>query len=296
MHETIYNHTNDSFKRIFAKSLKVHQCSYDPTLDLKEFPESNPGTVRCHLPLEAKALMFFQYCEEQGKVGRIITSDYKMETFTTPQSGLLCFVTVKADIYIDNLLAGSAVAGQCCDIGSTASMDTVIQFTSGLAKSRALSNAGFGIVSGTDVDASLVADPSNSNVSYTVGMNTVGNVIPTQGMDPAAAATSAMPTQNNGWVNPGQANGYNPNPASATEPSQVNLFQQLGGQMDALTQAKAMPYPLSGQYQGNALGSIPTRTLEFLANKATTDPRVEAAVQAARLILADRNKANGKVN
>lgn len=298
MYSQIYNCTTDSFKQIFQTSLQVHKCSYDPTNDLRELPGNNDNTLRCHLPLEAKALLFFMHCQENGKTGKIITSDYQMQTFTTPQIPLMGFITVQADVYIDDMLVGSAIAGQSCDISNTADMDNVIQYTSGLAKSRALTNAGFGIVGGTDVDASLYASQNGASLPFTMGNNTAGNVAPSQGTTPPNSAGYA-PT------NPGTANGFAPgnsyqqpnaghNPAPAGDPSQVNLFQQLGGQVDALTQAKTMTYPLTGYYQGKTLGSLNTRALEALANKATNDPAINAAVQAARLILEDRNKANGK--
>lgn len=292
MYQQIYNHTNESFKQLFDASLKVYPCSYNPTSDLTELPGRKEGTVRCHLPLEAKALRFFMYCQENGKCGKILTSDYRMETFTTPQTPLLGFVTVDAKVYIDDMLVGSATAGQSCDISNFSELDNVIQYTSGLAKSRALSNAGFGIVGGTDVDASLAALPIGANQPTVIVTDPSSNpAVPTGNM---SAGFQNYGLQNSsGYVPAPSVNGPSA-PAPTGDPSQVNLFQQLGGQVDPLTQAKTMPYPLNGQYKGQSLGSLNTRTLQFLANKATNDPALEAAVQAARLVLADREKASGK--
>lgn len=292
MYQQIYNHTNESFKQLFDASLKIYPCSYNPTSDLTELPGRKEGTVRCHLPLEAKALRFFTYCQENGKCGKILTSDYRMETFTTPQIPLLGFVTVDAKVYIDDILVGSATAGQSCDISNSADMDNVIQYTSGLAKSRALSNAGFGVVGGTDVDASLGAIPSGANQPTTMGTDPAGN--PTAPIGNGSPGFQNYGSQNSTGYTPAPGVSYPSAAAPAGDPSQVNLFQQLGGQIDPLTQAKTMPYPLNGQYKGQSLGSLNTRTLEFLANKATNDPIIEAAVQAARLVLADRAKASGK--
>lgn len=300
MNESIYNVTSDGFKRMFKESLQVHPNTYDPTLDLRENPGDTPDKVRCYLPLEAKALRFFTFCEENGKQGKIYTSNYHMETFSTAEQGLLAFVTVNADVYIDDSLVGSAAAGQCCRIGDFSNpLDRIVQVASGLAKSRALSNAGFGVVDGTDVDSSALPASQNGAYNYApaTSVNPAGYMPSNQGYippnpaqnAPSSGTSTAASMPNHGYGQPVQSSAV---PGAAQ--GQIDMFHQLGGQNDPLTQAKTMLYPLAGNYQGQTLGSLNTRTLEFLANKATNDPAVEAAVQAAKLILQDRNKANGK--
>lgn len=295
MNENIYEVTADGFKRIFQESLSVHPSSYDPTQDLRELPTDKTGTVRCHLPLEAKALRFFRYCEENNKLGRICTSNYRIDPFTTAEAGLVIFVSATAEVYIDDILVGSAAAGQACRVSDGGDIDNIIQFTSGNAKSRALTNAGFGIVSGTDVDATLRPVSGNAPMPFIVGPSdpTAGFQPSVQGGYPPNPAANAMPTV--AYQPPATVpNIGNPN-AVQTDP-QVNLFQQLGGQNDALTQAKTLPYPLSGYYQGKTLGSLNTKTLESFVSKPHSDPTVVTAQNAAKLILEDRKKANGKTN
>lgn len=270
MNLSIPNMVPESFNHLFQASLQIHPCSYDPTSDLKPFPGNDENSLRCIMPLESKATRFYLYCEEHQKTGRILTSDYHIDTYSTPE-GLTGFATVTAQVYIDDTLVGSAVAGQSFLIGNHKEMDCVLQMASGLAKSRALTNAGFGTVSGTDLDSSSTVP--NPNMSVPTNFNP-GNV-----QAPAGST----------------ANNFVPPPAPIADPAQQDMqaaFAQLGGQNDPLTQAKATPYPLSGYYQGKALGSLKTYILERFVSQPT-NPNIAAAQDAARLILEERRNSSG---
>lgn len=239
----------EAIQAAFDKSLEVYPCSYKPIPRLVD--GYTEGTQRCQLPLEDKALMFYTYCKEAGYQGRIDTSDYTVNTYNTP-NGVVVYATVTANVYMSGTLVGSAVAGQSCYLGNIQELDSLIQFASGVAKSRALSNAGFGIVSGSDFDA-------------TGGQN--GNQTPPAGNLYGAPAGDC---QQNGAPGYNQYHGTNqekpptgqhiskPAPGGYIPDPPADCTQQTisGMDEDPLAKAKAVVIDINGYYKGQRMGDL----------------------------------------
>lgn len=142
----------------FAASQRLSGSRYDPMPNL-QYSENADGAVSYYISADDKALMFYDYCVSNNIVGRIINDEITMHPM-----GEYVLVEAKAYVYQGEILKGTGVAGQTFRVGEVADMDRVIQFASGLAKSRALTNAGYGIISRTDVATPSLnpAQPSGS--------------------------------------------------------------------------------------------------------------------------------------
>lgn len=140
----------EAITKAFEKSLEVYPCSFKPELRLVE--GYYPGTARCNLSLEFKMLWFRTYCTETKKVGAIHVKDTSTREFKLTNGAPMMMVTCHAEVIIDNVVIGSDIASQQCSLDNPQEVDSIYQVASGLAKSRALSNAGFGTISGSDFD------------------------------------------------------------------------------------------------------------------------------------------------
>lgn len=269
----------------FIKSLEVYPCSYHPAVNLEAC--NNPDGSQCViLPLAAKRLWFFTYCKEAGKLGKIIPEcgEVKFNIGST-DGGSVGFVTAKASIFMDDVFIAAGEAGQAFICTNLGDMGNLVQSVTGLAQSRALTNAGFGTVDRLDVicPGNSTGDPTGTPSGN--GGNS-GNPLPftypgSAGTnEPAAPAPSTQQFTGMPGVN------------TATQ----QTFEMLGGMIDELTMAKRTPYPMRGQYAGKPLGELPTNALEFLVkyNSARASQDILTAQAAARAILQDRQKASGK--
>ena len=273
---------NAAFEEMLAESLKVRPCSYDPTKHLEVYTDSTGAVNGFGLPLSCKRLWFAAYCNETGKVGQIIPDLIDRELKRIDAEDALgnpiprYYTSAKADVYLDGELVGSGFASYCFP-RTEEKISNANQVVTGLAISKALSNAGFGVVDRGDLADPAPKGPSaadlNSPLPYTVGEN--AGPIPTAPANPAPE--SAAPAQNQ-------------------QMEMQNLFAQLGGKDDELTRAKQTPYPMNGYYKGQPMGGLPASKLEYFVTKEFKDPAMKAAQDAARLILEDRKKANGKAN
>lgn len=129
----------------FAWNNRLVQSSYQPMIQAEVRAD---GSVSAFITTESKALLFFEDCAAKGKTGRIINDEV-----TLTQFGEYVLVQAKASVCVDDVVKGTAVAGQTFQIGNVAEMDQCIQFASGIARSRALTNAGYGVVSGVTLPA-----------------------------------------------------------------------------------------------------------------------------------------------
>lgn len=264
-----------AFTEMLAKSLEVRPCSYNPMEHLELYTDAMGAATSVGLPLPCKRLWFETYCREQNPpLSRKITTellDKEFRVIETP-NGPRFFIMAKADVYIEDNLAGTGYAGYCFP-QDEASVSNAIQTVTGMALSKALSNAGFGVVDRGDLIS--------------------GNPAPS-GDGSSNAGTSAVPFQFGEDSPSGNAGGST---AATTSPMQAQmheLFAQLGGQDDELTRAKQHIYPLRGYYAGKHMGELNDSALENLLKRDSTDPSVLSAQAAARLILEDRKKASGK--
>ena len=127
---------------VYAFSLSQQLTESDYIPPLLDGDIGADGLPSVYVSGDSKALMFFDYCRKKGLNGRIINDEVQLHLM-----GEFGLVAAKAYVYIGDMLLGSGAAGQTFKVGNIPEMDCTIQTASGLAKSRALSNAGFGIVS-----------------------------------------------------------------------------------------------------------------------------------------------------
>lgn len=129
----------------FGWNTKLVKTSYNPMIQAEQRMD---GSVSAFITTESKAILFFEDCKANGKTGRIINDEVTLMPF-----GEQVMVLAKASVCVDDVVKGTAVAGQSFRIGCVEEMDQCVQFASGIARSRALTNAGYGVVSGVTIPA-----------------------------------------------------------------------------------------------------------------------------------------------
>lgn len=286
---------NTAFVEMLAESLKVRPCSYDPTPHLEVYTDSTGAVTGFGLPLACKRLWFAAYCQEQGLVGQIIpellNNEFRVIDIEIEENGQKKLVpryytSAKANIYLDGNLVSTGFASHCFPF-SEASIAIANQTVTSNAISKALSNAGFGTVDfGKLADSSPTPNPApdeNAQLPFETAFDPAPAV-------PAPASESAAPAS----VSAAPAAMSTTQSTPVQQHKMQSLFAQLGGVDDELSRAKATLYPLRGYYAGKPLGELPTNALETLTRKQSAEPNVQAAQNAAILILEDRKKANGK--
>ena len=250
--------TNNIPQNSFQASVALFPSSYKPTPRICDGAEGE--APRQFLPVEEKAMMFFAWCKESGKRGRIDTSDVDLKVL-----GAVAWVLVTAVVYIDGEVVSKATAGQGVTIGNMDEMDRGIQMASGIAKSRALTNAGFGVVSGIDVDPDLPGSMPAEN--YTAPVNA-----PMPDAAPAGPAT----------MNPPQVNPEQP---------QANPEQP---QADPVAAAKAVVCTVNGRYKGMTLGEVLLQSPRNIVYLAETYPQEGALKDAAKLLVPEAKRRMGQ--
>lgn len=268
-------------KQQLNDSLKIRHCSYNPSEQL-ELVTNSDGSMVILLPLSCKRLWFFTYCQENGKQGKT-----QVEHSAVTANNGLGFITSKASVFIDDVMIADGAAGLAVDLNNIADMSNCIQSVTGMALSKALSNAGFGTVDRFYVDQiPTPCGDSNAAQNAPLPFTYQEPAAPVQQGMPCTNAAPQVPTQD---VMPG-TNAV----ASTTAP----LFEMLGGVPDALAQAKSTVYPLRGKCSGMMLGSMKSNELEYFLRQHgnSTTPQIAAAANAARLILEERQKQSGKAS
>ena len=268
-------------KQQLTDSLKIRPCSYNPSEQL-ELVTNPDGSMVIILPLSCKRLWFFTYCQENGKQGKT-----QVEHSEVTVNNGLGFITSKASVYIDDVMIADGAAGLAVDLNNMADMSNCIQSVTGMALSKALSNAGFGTVDRFYVDQ-IPIPCGDSNAAHNAPLPftyqetpaPIQQGTPCTNAAPPASSPAAMPSAN---------------PAA---PQTASLFEMLGGVPDALAQAKSMVYPLRGKCSGMMLGSMKSNELEYFLKQHgnTATPQIAAAANAARLILEERQKQSGKAS
>lgn len=176
-------------KEAFGWNTKLVDTSYTPMIQAEQRMD---GSVSAFITTDSKAILFFEDCKANGKIGRIINDEVTLTPF-----GDQVMVLAKASVCVDDVVKGTAVAGQSFRIGCVEEMDQCVQFASGIARSRALTNAGYGVVSGVTIPAPGT-NPGNPPQGDAPG-------------SPATAGNPALPFRTDNL--PGAATG---NPASGT--------------------------------------------------------------------------------
>lgn len=160
------------WKQLFDAAREVRPCSFNPTPYLKATDATETHGPNIFLPLEAKRTWFYAYCKETGAKGKILVSAPMIQFDLCNNSNLrFGFVSSNCDVFLDGEIVGNATAGLAFSIDNLTDMSNAIQTVTGTAQSRALSNAGFGAVSGTDmeVDDNLTGNQeSDATLPFTV--------------------------------------------------------------------------------------------------------------------------------
>lgn len=278
-------------QKAFSKSLEVYPSSYKP--ELRVVDGYYPGTVRCNLPLEEKAMLFHAYCYENKKVGTITTSNVSMQQFALTNGAQLLFVTVTADVLIDDKMVGSAVAGQQCFLDNFHDMDSIVQYASGIAKSRALSNAGFGIISGSDFDASGAEQNSSG---LTPGMQTPPTQQPVTSNHSVPASTDASKNVagNASAAQQKPAQGKTPPPVSPQPNAQMTIPGTMPPSADPVEAAKNVICDMRGpDVNGKRMGDILTANPKKIIYIAETWKGNGPVKEAAKVLLEEAKKYAG---
>ena len=152
---------------LFKAANSIRPCSFDPTPFLRPGDVVEGRAPSVHLPLDAKRVWFHTYCNEQGVKGYILCGEPKINFDLTHSNGAkVGFVTCDCNIVIDDVVVANACAGLAVFVDNITDLSMAIQNCSGTAQSRALSNAGFGAVSGTEL---VTNDNPNAELPFTMG-------------------------------------------------------------------------------------------------------------------------------
>lgn len=246
----------------FGWNQKLVTSGYMPMIQAEQRMD---GSVSAFITADSKAILFFDDCKANGKVGRILNDEVTLMPF-----GELVMVLAKASICVDDVVKGTGVAGQTFRIGNVEEMDQCVQFASGIARSRALTNAGYGVVSGVTIPAPG-GDPSSPVQSNEPG-------------SPATAGNSALPFRTDNL--PGSATGT---PASGTAgttfvgaPASGAVVSPPGGApvpIDPLAWAKNTLWPAKRKMMGELLAMSP-KDIKWAAENIRDNSDVKRAAVA----------------
>ncbi len=233
---------------LFNMAKSIRPCAFDPTPHLVPGEVAEGKAPSVYLPLDAKRVWFHTYCTEKGVAGRIHCGEPKINFDLAHSNGArIGFVYCNCDIIIDDVVVANATAGQAVFVDNLGDLTMAIQNASGSAQSRALSNAGFGAVSGTD----LVADNCN-------GADACGENIPlpfTTGGDDHTNEPAPVATKNYGATNiePKSATA----PVVKAEPNPTATIPVAAPVFDELAKAKATVCRVrSRDWEGKSFGEI----------------------------------------
>lgn len=244
----------------FSWNQKLTKSEYQAPLqgELRE-----DGSVAAFISSDSKSILFYDDCAKNGKTGRIINDEVAFHPFGPD----FVLVEAKAYIYIDDVLKGSAVAGQMFQVGSP-DMDRVVQFASGLAKTRALSNAGYGVVSTVSIPGTPnTPGPDISGFQGNPGMEYPPPLPPVPQPAPAPGTM------------PGGFQGVYPNVPTSTGTIAAPAPTSVSGNPaanDPTAWAKAVIWPAKRKSLGELLATEPTN-IRWIAENMRQDNDVKRA-------------------
>lgn len=244
----------------FGWNTKLVSSSYTPMIQAEQRMD---GSVSAFITTESKAILFFEDCKANGKVGRIINDEVTLMPF-----GEQVMVLAKASVCVDDVVKGTAVAGQSFRIGCVEEMDQCVQFASGIARSRALTNAGYGVVSGVTIPAPN-GNPSDPPQGSIPGSPAGNPVLPFR-MDnlPGAVPSPQAP------VTAGTTFAGTPATAPAVPPHGA-----AAAPVDPLAWAKNVDWPTKRKTMGELLAMSP-KDIKWAAEYIREDNDVKRAAVA----------------
>ena len=320
----------DALWKLFLESLQTRKCSFKPCADMFS---AQDGVLS--LGLAAKKNWFYCYCNENRVEGQILPKFSFQENAIFLQNRVIdpmtgsevpaVFLSASCEILLDGKVAGTGHAGQCTRLNTSDGMNSQIQTVTGMAVSKALSNAGFGVVDrlqATKIDSLPFTIPEELPITPQPGKQDLVVQMPKKPEQAPVAKPTAQPVVEAPAVEPtaqpaveapvaestAQPMVEAPVAKPATQPMveapvakpaaqpvvvpPVETTTQLeilaSGDGEALARAKAMPFPFKGHQQGKPMGEMRPRSLKVLVESASPKtPEEEAAIEAAKLILAD---------
>ena len=273
--------------------------------------EINDKEFRRYLTADGKMLWFHWYCLEQGIRGKIETTFLSIEdlgvTNVRMEDGQFCETKVykeywKATVYMNDVETGSAISSGTFMLVNNKERDDASNILRKNAIGAALSQAGFGVISGFDMTANDIAqfcaEAAMQNQQTPPTQSPMGTAVAPMATTPPAppAPYSQQPntvqdcffgTAPQMAAIPMQQPPIPTQPAAQPAPMQAPPVQQV----DPLEAAKAVVWRGTGPQKDKTLGAIlgepgGRKFLQFIANdfNARSDAG-RIAKDAAALIL-----------
>lgn len=265
------------FTSMVKLSGKARPCSIQPE-DLITTETNADGSAFAFLSYQSKALWFWTWCAENGKSGWIDDGDIEVH----PLSESVAMVIAKATIYIDGQYAGHSSGSKAFLTADVESLNAVVQAAATTAKSRALSNAGFGAVCTSKLDdiPQLLPDYLQNPVTQpSITATTMPQAVP------------AYPPVNPGTPRPAPAM-QAPQSMPVPQPTAVLAPMAQAPALDPVAAAKQIVYPGKGINCGKTLGTIlqtKPKDIKWIAEKYPK-PEIQAA---AKLLEPEANRLLG---
>lgn len=256
--------------------IRLRSCQYDPTQDRIPLTDEITGEPILYLEADSRIIWFQTYCQERELKGYIDASQYRF----IPELNMFI---VTANVYINDKLVGSDVAGVMVAPGDIAGSGKALQTASTYAKGRALMNAGFGL--------KAIRRPQASGDNFPDG-----DEFPEQGVtvNPENPFDAVI-------THPQQPQASNPTPASAVGAGQrimgqgtpaasngTNCTNPPTMQEMTLDQAQAVKVPV-GKAKGKTLGEVfatdPGMVKFWAGDRFTNATKYPELVAASTVIL-----------
>lgn len=256
------------FTRAIEKSLTLRPCTFVPSKE--DFvPSILDGKQYSYLPGDIKLLWFRTYCAENNINGQVLES-VQLHNF-----GEMGLVQATAEVLMNDTVVARSVAGRSFAANNLAALDGCIQMAAANARSRALSAAGFGSVSGKNEDLPSPADMTGTlPFAYTPNM-------PVTPANPTVQANCAPVPEAPAAATPDVVQTGFAFSASATPQPQVQVEEPA----DPLAWAKATVIEANGLFYGKTMGELlatnPKQVLYYAEKWNRTGPTKDAAVALA---------------
>lgn len=283
-----------------------HSCRIRPiqAFHPESLLEVDTNTYRRYLSSEAKQLWFHQYCAEQSLKGRIDAHFVKAEELKDipdqdVMGGIACLVKEywNAIVYINGEVVGTAMASGTLVVNDRAERDQASGQLRKSAISAALTQAGFGVVSGFNMTQSDIDQLRAEGVPATPNQPAPATPFGQQAPAVPMRQPAQQPVMQNSFFDapapaaigtaPNAGYSYSSGAPAVQPPAPM---PQTVPQMDPLTAAKQVVWTGGGVAKGKTLGEVlgeagGVKTIRWIADHT---PRTDAARQAkdaAQLIL-----------
>lgn len=252
----------ESMVQALKANLEVYPVDFNPADYLELVRQETDNTPLYILPVSIKRLWFYAFCRKNGISGQILPDcdiRYDMPAVDGRPAG---YALARCAVIMNSVTVATAQVGQHFYMDKVIDMDSVVQYATGLAQSKALTNAGFGVVSTSGID-----DPGLLPIPAGIPQYN-GNAPDADTVPPAAAYAPSVPVP----------------PAAPVNMADPEARKQA---------AKAVKWTGTGHYQGKTLGEIlatSPRGIIYAVERLGDSPLREAA----KILYPDACKAVGQ--